>query len=95
VQGRKQMIRGILDCKGRIGDGLVDDSIIKCAFTVTSYTIPDLYFPPSGNVLDGSIGLKSPYDRQVQGWHENITGQVEIARPDQLGGSYSIPRRRR
>ncbi len=31
------------------------------------YTIPDIFFPQSGNVLDGSIGLKSPYNRQVRG----------------------------
>jgi hypothetical protein len=58
------------------------------------YTVPDIYFPQSGNVLDGSIGLKSPYSRQVRGWHSSSGGQVEIARPDQLGGPYSIPRRR-
>jgi hypothetical protein len=35
VEGRKKMIAGIMDCKGRIGDGLVDDSKIKCTVTVT------------------------------------------------------------
>jgi hypothetical protein len=75
-----------------------DDSLVRInqrLYGPNGHTVPDIYFPQSQNVLDWSRGLKQPGSRQVRGWHSSITGNVEIARPDVLGGPYSIPRPRR
>lgn len=55
------------------------------------YTIPDVYFPQSNLILDGTIGTKSINTAQVRNFRL-ATGNapVDIIRPEAYGGSYTI-----
>lgn len=56
------------------------------------FRIPDVFFPRSGNILDGTIGIKTANTPQIRGFQAaNNGGTIRIVRPDALGPSYNIP----
>lgn len=55
------------------------------------YRVPDVYFPQSGTILDGTLGFKSARTPQVIDFRAaNNNAPVGIIRPAGYGGSYWI-----
>ena len=55
------------------------------------YRIPDVYFPQSGTILDGTLGTKTLNTPQIIDFR-TATGNADIGivRPESFGGSYWI-----
>ena len=55
------------------------------------YRIPDVYFPQSGTILDGTLGTKTLNTSQIIDFR-TATGNasIGIVRPESFGGSYWI-----
>lgn len=55
------------------------------------YRVPDVYFPQSGMILDGTLGFKSARTRQIIDFRAaNNNAPIGIIRPESYGGSYWI-----
>ncbi len=55
------------------------------------YRIPDLYFPQSGTILDGTLGFKSAQTPQIMDFRAaNNNAPIGIVRPESYGGFYWI-----
>ena len=55
------------------------------------YTIPDLYFPQSGNIIDYSYQLKTATTRQIQGFRAaSPNGIITIVPPPAIRPIYTI-----
>ena len=55
------------------------------------YRIPDVHFPQSGTILDGTLGVKTARTPQVRDFLvANNNAPVGIVRPQQYGGPYWI-----
>ncbi|GAA0864479.1 hypothetical protein GCM10009115_19170 [Sphingopyxis soli] len=55
------------------------------------YRIPDLYFPQSGTILDGTLGFKNARRPQIVDFRAaNGNAPIGIVRPEVYGGSYWI-----
>ena len=56
------------------------------------YTVPDLYFPQSGNIIDYSYQLKTIYTPQVRNFlSASPNGTITIVPPAQIRPVYTIP----
>jgi hypothetical protein len=56
------------------------------------YRIPDVYFPESGTILDGTLGTKTASTSQIRDFTAaNGGAPIIIVRPQAYGGSYTIP----
>jgi YD repeat-containing protein len=55
------------------------------------YRIPDLYFPQSGIILDGTLGFKTARTPQIIDFRAaNNNAPIRIVRPESYGGSYWV-----
>lgn len=55
------------------------------------YTVPDIYFPQSGNIIDYSYQLKTPFMKQIQNFHKaSPSGEITIVAPSAIRPSYTI-----
>ncbi len=56
-----------------------------------SYTVPDLYFPKSGNIIDYSYQLKNINTPQIQGFLKaSPSGTITVVSPAQIRSIYTI-----
>ena len=57
-----------------------------------SYTVPDIYFPQSGDIIDYSYQLKTANTRQIQGFRAaSPGGTITIVPPSAVRPVYTIP----
>ena len=55
------------------------------------YRVPDIYFPQSGTILDGTLGFKTARTPQIADFRTaNNNAPIVIVRPTRYGGSYQI-----
>lgn len=59
--------------------------------TSGKYRIPDVYFPQSGTIFDGTLGFKTARTSQIIDFRvANNDAPIGIIRPESYGGSYRI-----
>jgi hypothetical protein len=56
-----------------------------------SYTIPDILFPQTGNIIDYSLQLKTINTPQIQGLRSALpNGSISIVAPSAIRPSYIL-----
>lgn len=56
-----------------------------------SYTVPDMLFPKTGNIVDYSLQLKTINTQQIQGFRNALpNGNINIVAPSAIRPSYII-----
>jgi hypothetical protein len=79
----------------KIASGHGDDVVlINRGLDITGggYRRPDIFFPETGNIIDGTMGVKSATTPQIRDFFLGSEGTVTIVRPASRGGTYLIPR---
>lgn len=83
---------GLKDFAAELGHG---DDVVKINRRLYlpdgSYRVPDVYFPQSGTILDGTIGAKTALTPQIVDFGvANGNAPIYIVRPENYGGTYLI-----